>query len=551
MNVLGISGRYQEAAAAIAIDGQVIAAASEDAFVRVRGIGYSQTGGFPQAAVDACLERAGLTLAELDQVTIVSDEGTPPSGSEAALASEAGQAPHTWSSAVAAACSVEAICADAIHVAAGEEDVQTVLVCSANPPALATFVRDGDDLVPLARVAGATALTKVAGRLATRLGVPTGDPFSSLDRLSVGGEPEFEAQIAAGLSWTRERGVAVEPQRIDELLSDCARGEPSKLSDPDSLNARVQESRRALAASFTHALARLVCDVAASVGPPTARSIVGLSGGMLANPRFNTELQRLGRGQLLRAAVPEPVGRALGAALVPRPEHRVSSRLPLGSASRLSRLTLGPVFTDYEIKRTLDNCRLDYVYEPDWHRLYDRLSNMLSQGKVIGWFQGPMAFGPRALGSRSVLSDPSARYARQNINEYLRHVPLDEPLPLVFAPSAVQSCLGDSTLVAPHVIDCSLIDAECRDRLSSALDWRRHVRVQPLERTGAPILCELLERHFERTRVPALIETNLGGPGEPLASAIPPAARGQRRRSPERRRGRRGRSKRRRRGRAI
>ena len=116
--------------------------------------------------------------------------------------------------------------------------------------------------------------------------------------------------------------------------------------------------------------------------------------------------------------MPELPGRALGAALA------ASS----ASGDRLPGLALGPSFSDNDIKRTLDNCRLDYVYEPDWSRLFLRVSKMLAQGKVVGWFQGAMGFGPRAMGTRSILCDPSSRYARQNMNEYLRQVPLDEPL---------------------------------------------------------------------------------------------------------------------------
>ena len=99
--------------------------------------------------------------------------------------------------------------------------------------------------------------------------------------------------------------------------------------------------------------------------------------------------------------MPEPVGRALAAA----------GATGLNGASPLA---IGPSYSEEEIKRTLDNCRLDYVYEPDWPRLLARASRMLAQGKIVGWFQGPMAFGPRALGSRSILADPANRYARQN-----------------------------------------------------------------------------------------------------------------------------------------
>ncbi len=225
---------------------------------------------------------------------------------------------------------------------------------------------------------------------------------------------------------------------------------------------------------------------------------------MFANLRLNTELRRLAGDELALAAVPELPGRALGAALA------ASS-----SGDRLPGLALGPSFSDNDIKRTLDNCRLDYVYEPDWSRLFLRVSKMLAQGKVVGWFQGAMGFGPRAMGTRSILCDPSSRYARQNMNEYLRQVPLDEPLPVIFAPSSVEACLGRA-VSSPLVIDAP-VGESWRERLVSALDWRHNVRVHAVSPAQAKELCDLLECHLARTGVPALIETNLSGPGEPVA----------------------------------
>ena len=81
MKVLGISGRYRDAAAALAVDGRLVAAVSEDCFTKVPGIGYQQTGGFPSQAVEACLQGAGLELSDIDQLTVVEREG--PGGQDA------------------------------------------------------------------------------------------------------------------------------------------------------------------------------------------------------------------------------------------------------------------------------------------------------------------------------------------------------------------------------------------------------------------------------------------------------------------------------------
>jgi len=69
MKVLGISGKERHAAAAVSVDGAVVAAAAEESFARVPHIGYRHTGGYPLSAIDGCLTRAGLTAGEIDRVS--------------------------------------------------------------------------------------------------------------------------------------------------------------------------------------------------------------------------------------------------------------------------------------------------------------------------------------------------------------------------------------------------------------------------------------------------------------------------------------------------
>ena len=154
------------------------------------------------------------------------------------------------------------------------------------------------------------------------------------------------------------------------------------------------------------------------------------------------------------------------------------------------------------------------MYEPDWSRILTRVSTMLQQGKVVAWFQGALSFGPRSLGTRSVLCDPSNRYARHNINEFYRQVSIDEPLPLVFAPAAARMAgAGDARFPVFDIV----VDAAWRGKLVSALDTRQRVRVHTLAPHQAPELQSLLDFHYAQTGVPGLIETNLSAPGEPAA----------------------------------
>jgi carbamoyltransferase len=496
MKVLAISGRDRDAAAALAIDGRIVAAASEEAFARIAGVGYTRTGGFPMAAAQACLDAAGCSLPEIDEFARVDAETTSLDDGVAAGSPVAGRTMRV----------VDAVHADAMQAAMWGGHADAVMVCSARPAAFVSFVNGRDGLRARRRLDGSPALGEAARRLASTLGLTADDPYAALDRLSQGGDAAFADALAEAMTWRTGTGVAASADRLVEIADHVAGPLRSGLSDPASLNQRVQDMRRGLAASFTTRLAEVVRDAARDLCEATDLGAVAFGGDLLANPRFRTEFRRIAGGDLAVSVIPEPSGRALGAALAGQPA-------PPGG---LAGLALGPSFTDQEIKRTLDNCRLDYVYEPDDARLRFRVSRMLEQGKVVGWFQGALGFGPRAMGTRSILCDPSNRYSRQNMNEYLRQAPLDEPLPIVIAPSMLAACVGQAVMPPLSVIDVP-VKPEWRDRLQAALDWRQSVRVHAITPAQAPELCKLLESHQERTGVPGLIETNLAGPGEPIA----------------------------------
>jgi len=97
----------------------------------------------------------------------------------------------------------------------------------------------------------------------------------------------------------------------------------------------------------------------------------------------------------------------------------------------VSVLTPGPVFSEQDVKATLDSCRLTYIYEPDWTRLRHRVSQILSAGRLVAWFQGDAGSALDAVGGRVIISDPSNRWARENVNRFLRQVPIEAPIPLV------------------------------------------------------------------------------------------------------------------------
>ncbi len=140
-----------------------------------------------------------------------------------------------------------------------------------------------------------------------------------------------------------------------------------------------------------------------------------LAGGLFYNSYFNTRVAQSGLYEDTFVPVnPGNAGVAIGAALeVARLERKCHRSAPLSPF-------LGPGHAPAEIKATLDNCKLSYDYVHDG-LVIERTARVLSQGKFVGWFQGRMEWGPRALGNRSILASPMAPFVLENLNAFLKH----------------------------------------------------------------------------------------------------------------------------------
>jgi carbamoyltransferase len=201
-------------------------------------------------------------------------------------------------------------------------------------------------------------------------------------------------------------------------------------------------------------------------------------------------------------------GAALGAALACVPPK--VDAIP-------SELALGPAATEADAKAVLENCRLDYIYEPRWPRLLERVSRVLERGKLVAWFQGRAEFGHPFYGSRSFLCDPSNRYARDNVNVFLRRRPPATPIPLAVEFGA-RECV-DTSAMSALTLTRAAVGPEWRDRLRGAIDGQGYAHAHVLRESAGP-LAELLSIHRQRTGVPALANVPLCAP-EDVAAISP------------------------------
>jgi carbamoyltransferase len=499
MRVLGISARSRQGAAAIAVDGRIVAAVTDESVARGAGRGGTHTSALPFAAIQACLTHAGLTSENIDLIAVEGlderdlDDTRARWSARAADPSLRGLAAHTH----VAVATLTARAAQAL-LASRDAHARIAVLDLDGVAGGGTYQADGDALVALQSVEGVHQIAGAIAEVAQALGVAP--HVSALDALAERGQVDYLPALRQALVY-KNFAVDASGPALATAIAQAGEAAPGALTDPAPMHVKVRDARTGLAASLVARIAEIAGDVVAHAG--NGEGVIASGSAFESEAVVSAVQARLGAFRV--APVPGAFGLALGAAVAGSP---VAASLPQG-------LAIGPWFSEPEVKEVLDGCRLDYVYEPDFARIDARVSRMLSRGKLVAWFQGPMDFGTRSLGGRSILVDPSSRYARENTNRYLRHRPDDPPPPLVMLASRTAECLADrvSSPLAPVRVK---VKEDWRLKLQAGVDASGYCRVHTVE-PSANRLAELLRVHEAQSGVPALVHVDLRGVDEPTA----------------------------------
>jgi carbamoyltransferase len=499
VKVLGISGSERQAAAALAIDGELVAACTEESLVRVPQIGYRHTGGFPCSAIGACFERAGVHLSDVDRIRTTDPVDGSLAGTEKPIIQVADVNRLRALLAARTFEPVDAVRADAAQLwPAGEARAAVILVVGVRPASAARFRTSDGRLVPLGDLPGADRFLCSIRRVARLLGVDAPNPLDGLERLAAGAAPDLLPVMTSSIRWKPDGDLVFDEEALLRLL-------PSH-GDEQVLRPDAVQIARAMAASVCVHAARLIAEQARELMATAGAQTVGFAGELFTSTALVGRLVKSLDAACAIAPVPELSGRAIGAAL----DESDVTRPPIRS------LALGPEYSEADIKLALENCRLEYLYEPDWNRLLQRVSKMLARGTIVGWFQGPTGFGSHAVGTRSILADAGNAYARENINRFLKRRPVDEPLTACLTAEGARECL-EVELGPAFVPIPAKVRSGRRERLRAAIDAQSEVPAQIVTGDQAPLLERLLTAHRERSGGLALLHTTLSGADESAA----------------------------------
>jgi carbamoyltransferase len=242
-----------------------------------------------------------------------------------------------------------------------------------------------------------------------------------------------------------------------------------------------------------------------------------LAGGVALNSKANGKI--LSTGIVDRIFVQPAAGDdgvALGAALAPYMDN--GGKLPV---QKMRDAYLGPASSDDEIQKILETYKLRATRVADPAAV---AAEMLAEGKILGWFQGRMEFGPRALGSRSILADPRDPEMNAKVNNAVKFREAWRP----FAPSMLAEVANEyieSATDSPFMVLTAQVRPEKRSVIPAVTHVDGSARPQTVERDVSPLYWRLIREFGNRTGVPVVMNTSFNLRGEPIVCAPTDAVR--------------------------
>jgi carbamoyltransferase len=557
--ILGLSAYYHDSAACLVRDGEIVAAAQEERFTRRK-----HDPSFPEHAVAYCLREAGITASQVDYVAFYDK---PLLKFERLLESYLGVAPRGLRSFIAAMpvwLKEKLFTGDSIRRALGGYEGELLFgehheshAASAFYPspfeeaAILTMDGVGEWATSSYGIGRGKSLELMAelryphslGMLYSAFTYYTGFKVNSGEYKVMGlapyGEPRYADLILDKLVRLRDDGSFKLDMRYFAYLDGLTmtNGAFDRLfgAPPRKAESEITQREMDLAASVQVVTEEIMLRMARHVHAVTKMENLCLAGGVALNCVGNGRLLREGpfKRIWIQPAAGD-AGGALGVALTVH--HRVlgNERAPRRAGDDMRGSYLGPAFSDDEIARALDAAGA--VYErlaPD--ALIDRTAQLLAAEKVVGWFQGRMEFGPRALGARSILGDPRSPAMQSVMNLKIKYRESFRP----FAPSVLREQVGawfeldeDSPymlLVAGVRGDHRLPMDEAQKKLfgiaklkapRSTVPAITHVdysaRIQTVHADTNPVYHALISRFHQLTGCPVVVNTSFNVRGEPI-----------------------------------
>jgi len=567
MHILGISCYYHDAAAALLRDGNLVAAAEEERFTRIK-----HDSSFPENAITFCLDYAGISGRELDYVVFYEK---PFHKFERILTTTIQSFPKSWrvfqeampawlsdklwvKSAIKSRLGIEperilfvehhmSHAASAFYPSPFEEAAILTIDGVGEWTTTSTGVGKGTEIKLANEIKFPHSLGLLYSAFTAFLGFKVNEGEYKVMGMAPYGKPRYTDKIynnlikvsGDGSFWldmdyfsyhhsekkafnSKFESLFGKPRMPESYFFTSDTRFPAYYGEkPSNFNelCRENEHYADIAASIQVVTEEVILNLVNSLHKETGLKKLCIAGGVGLNSVAN--------GRILRETPVEELfiqpaagdgGGALGAAL-----QAYHGLLGKPRTFVMEHAYWGKEYSEDETKEFLDGNNISYEYFSDDEKLLDRTVDDLVDGKVVAWFQGRFEWGPRALGNRSILADPRSEEMKELVNAKIKFREPFRP----FAPAILEERMGEFFENGDHVAKqyparYMLLVLPLKENKAETIKAVSHMgtgRLQSIREEWNPRYYQVVKRFGEATGVPVLLNTSFNLRGEPVVNS--------------------------------
>ncbi len=535
MYILGINAFYHDTSACIMKDGKVLALAEEERFTRIKHSPHS----FPYKAIEFCLKQTGIKLQYVDHIAYYINQNLfirkpwkfqpyfnkliwKPWKFFGALYLFKMNDREVLKLGKEANAKVHFINHHLTHAASAfygsDFKKANILTLDGRGELVSSLYGIGNNSeiekfgeVPLPHSVGVTytAITDF-------LNFSPNDGEGKVMGLAPYGKDKFRKEFDK-IIWPTKNGFKTNPKYIWGHIEEWGRAKArwftqdtiKLLGKPRTNEPAINNHYEHIAASLQKKTEDIGLHMSKMLYERTGCKNICLAGGVALNAKMNG---LIGQQDYVDNIYIQPAatdsGAAMGAAMV------VYNQLTGKRPEPIEHVFLGTEYSNEEIKKILDKCKTKYKFYKD---IAGVTSELLAKNKIIGWFQGRMEVGPRALGSRSILVDPSDKDMIFKVNYYVKNRELWRPFALSMLHEDKDKYLAHG-FKSPFMIMIDDVPEDRRKEVTAGIHVDGTTRPQTLERKHNPLYYDLIKKFGKLTGTPVLLNTSYNLAGEPIVN---------------------------------
>ncbi len=530
-SILGISCFYHDAGACLLQDGSLVAAAEEERFTRRK-----HDSGFPSHAIQYCLAQGGIRADQLDYVAYYEK---PFLKFERILHSYIATFPRAWRA------FLQAIpvwlrqklwikylireqlrykgplvfvdhhlshAASAYFVSPFQEAALLTVDGVGEWTTAARGYASGNNIQLTHEIHYPHSLGLLYSAFTAHLGFEVNDGEYKVMGMAPYGQPSYYDQVRRLIDLREDGSFALDMSYFGYHYSMRTLNERFRrlFGDPRAGEASLEQRYADQAASIQKVLEEAMVNAARALHRDTGSDNLCMAGGVALNCVANARvLEQSGFRHLFVQPAAGDSGGCVGAAT-----YLNYALLGNERSYVMNDACLGPSYSVEHIRSFLDGHSIAYTEYPA-PEMVRVVAQLLAAGNVVGWFQGRMEFGPRALGSRSILADPRDPAMKDVLNEKIKHREQFRP----FAPAVLREAVPDYFEFegdAPFMLLVARVRPEKKDVIPAVTHLDGTARLQTVTKEHNGIYYDLIAEFGRLTGVPIIINTSFNVRGEPI-----------------------------------